>query len=68
MKTFKVNITKSYIIKIKAEDANSAKEYTQYFTNNIKDISTEHDREIYKFQITDIDCKINDVFEVEEIK
>ncbi len=36
MKTYEVVLTKSYIVKIKAEDEFKAKEYSEYFTNNIQ--------------------------------
>ncbi|GBD91176.1 hypothetical protein BMS3Abin04_01902 [bacterium BMS3Abin04] len=66
MKTFEVVLTKSYIIKIKAENENSAKEFSQFYTSDILDLSNEKDREKYKFSIEDIDCKINDIFEIRE--
>ena len=67
MKTFKIVLTKSYILEIKAENANSAKEFSQIFTSDIVDISTHQDRDYHNFRIEYIDCKINEVFETIEI-
>jgi len=67
MKTFEVVLTKSYILKIQAEDKTKAKEFSQFFTSDIIDLSSEQDRDNGKFNIENIDCKVNEVFEVEEI-
>ena len=67
MKTFEVVITKSYTVRIKAEDELKAKEYSEFFTGDIQDISTVNDKKNFKFEIEQIDCKINDAFEVVRI-
>ena len=67
MKTFEVVLTKSYIVKIKTEDGIKAKEYSEYFTNNIQNISTIEDEKQYKFKIENIDCKVNEALDVKEI-
>ena len=51
MKTFDVVLTKSYIIKIKAENEEKARRYSELFTGDIKDISTEKDRKLFLFEI-----------------
>lgn len=67
MRTFEVILTKSYLIKIKAENEDKAKEYAELFTGDIHDISTVEDRKKFKFEIEDIDCKINESFEAKEL-
>uniref|UniRef100_A0A7V0Z6C9 Uncharacterized protein n=1 Tax=candidate division WOR-3 bacterium TaxID=2052148 RepID=A0A7V0Z6C9_UNCW3 len=67
MKTFEVVLTKSYIIKIKAEDKEKAKEYAELFTGDIKDISTENYRKKLSFKIVNIDCRVNQAFGAKEI-
>jgi hypothetical protein len=57
MKTFEVLLSKSYIVKIKTENAFSAKEFSQVFTSDVKDLSTKEERENHKFRIKEIDCK-----------
>ena len=67
MKTYEVVVTKSYIVKIKAENKNSAKEFSTFFTSDITNIANEEDMKTNKFKIENIDCKSNDVFEIIEI-
>jgi len=67
MKTYDVVITKSYIIRIKAEDKIKAKEYSEFFTGDITDISTNYDKNNNNFIIENIDCKINEAYEAVEI-
>ena len=67
MKTFEVLLTKSYIIKIKAEDEFKARHYAEFFTNDIQNISTLENEKEYKFKIQNIDCKMNEAFEVNEV-
>jgi hypothetical protein len=67
MKTYEVVLTKSYIVKIKAENENLAKEFAQIYTNDISDISTTNERKEKNFEIEDIDCKINETFEITEV-
>jgi hypothetical protein len=66
VKTFEVVLTKSYVVRIKAEDEEKAKEYSELFTGDIRDISTGEDREKYLFEIEDIDCRMNECFEARE--
>lgn len=40
MKTFEVILTKSYIVRIKAENEKKAKEYSELFTGDIQDVSS----------------------------
>lgn len=66
MKTFEVVLTKSYIVIIRAENEKKAKEYSGLFTSDIQDISSIEHRKKFNFEIEDIDCKLNDAFEVQE--
>lgn len=63
MKTYEVILTKSYIVRIKAEDKNKAKEFVELFTDDIQDISSADERKKFMFEIEDIDCKVNEAFE-----
>jgi hypothetical protein len=67
MKTFEVVLTKSFLVKILAENEISAKEYSEFFTSDIFDISTNEDRKKYNFEINDIECKFNPSYEVTEL-
>ncbi len=67
MKTFEVILTKSYIVKIQAENKNKAKELSEYFTNDVQNISTRLDEINHNFKIENIDCKVNDAIEINEL-
>ena len=67
MKTYNVELTKSYIIKINAKNENEAREFCELFTGDIQDISTSEDKECLNFEIKDIECKMNQTYEVDEI-
>lgn len=66
MKKFEVVLTKSYIVIIKAEDKKKAREYSELFTGDVQDISSIDNRRKFNFEIEDIVCKLNEVFEVQE--
>lgn len=68
MKKFDVVLSKSYIISINAEDEMKAREFSEYYTSNISDISTYEDRTKFNFEIDEIDCKVNETYEVLEIE
>jgi len=67
MKTYDVVLTKSYKVTIKAENKIKAKEFSEFYTSDIKDISTLNDMNKYNFEIENIDCKINEALETVEI-
>jgi hypothetical protein len=68
MKTFEIILTKSYIVSIKAEDKNKAKQFAEMFTGDIQDVSSIDDRKKFMFEIEDIDCTVNEAFESKEIQ
>ena len=67
MKTFEVVLTKSYIVRVKAENEKKAKECSELFTGDIQDISSIDYRKKFYFEIEDINCKLNEAFEVQEV-
>jgi len=67
MKTFDIVLTKSYKVRIKTDNKILAKEIAQFYTSDITDLSTIEDRANNKFEIENIDCKLNEVFEIKEI-
>ncbi len=66
MKTFKVTLTKSYIITINADNSEDAKEFSEVFTGDISDISSEIDKKEYNFEILEIEATFNKAFDAEE--
>ncbi len=67
MKTFEVVLSKSYIIKIQAENEKKAKEFSEFFTNDIQDISNFKDTTNHNFKIEKIECKLNEAVNATEI-
>lgn len=68
MKTFKVTLSKSYIVTVNAENEKQAKHIAEFYTNDIQDISTAKERNTFNFSIDDIECGINESIDSEEIK
>lgn len=66
MRTYEVVLMKSYIVRINAEDKKKAREYSEFFTGDIQDVSTGNDRKELNFEIENIECKINEAFEIRE--
>ncbi|CAN5417547.1 hypothetical protein BH18ACI1_BH18ACI1_11160 [soil metagenome] len=68
MKTFQVSLSKSYLINIVAENEENAKRLAEFYTSDIRDISTESEHITEKFSIREIECQTNDAFDCKEIE
>ena len=68
LKTYQVVLTKSYVITVNAEAKEKAKRFAEFYTGDIQDISTDEDRRKFNFSIKEIDSRINESLEAEEIK
>lgn len=68
MKTYQVVLTKSYAVTVKAETKDKAKRFTELYTGDIQDISTDKDRKKSNFSIEEIDSRVNESLEAKEIK
>lgn len=68
MKTYQVVLTKSYIVTVNAETKEKAKRFAEFYTSDIQDISTDEHRRKSNFSIEEINTKINESLEAEEIK
>ena len=67
MKTFEIILTKSYAVRVTAENQTDASQLVELFTSDVQDISTENDRKNHSFTIQDIDYKVNETTERNEI-
>ena len=67
MKTYQVVLTKTYAVKIKTHSKQQARDIAEFYTGDIKDISTAQDRRKYKFSIREIDCRMNESFEANKV-
>lgn len=68
MRTYEVVLAKSYTVEIKADDAEKAKHFAEFYTNDIADISEEKDRKRFNFSIEKIECGVNESLGAEEKK
>jgi hypothetical protein len=68
MKTHQIILTKSYTVIVNAKTKKQAKDVAEFYTGDIQDISTPKDRKRFNFSIEEIECKMNESLEAEEIK
>ena len=68
MKTYQVVLTKSYVVTVNAETKEKAKRFTEFYTGDIQSLLTLEDAKREKFSIEEIDSRINESLEAEEIK
>ena len=68
MKTYQVVLAKSYVVTVNAKTKEKAKRFAEFYTGDIQDISTVEHRRKSKFSIEEIDSRMNESLEAEEIK
>ncbi|MFA4889682.1 MAG: hypothetical protein WC628_08950 [Candidatus Omnitrophota bacterium] len=68
MKTYRVVLTKSYVVTVNAETKEKAKRFAEFYTGDIQDISTDENKRKSNFSIEEIDSRMNESLEAEEIK
>ena len=68
MKTYQVDLTKSYVVTVNAKTKEKAKRCAEFYKGDIQDISTYENRRKSNFSIEEIDSRINESLEAEEIK
>ena len=66
MKTFKVALTRTYIVSIKAESKERAKSFSEFYLGDCPDLSTQINRSEKKFAIDDIALVVNNATEIIE--
>ncbi len=64
METFKIGLTRSYIVTIKAENLDKAKRYSEYYLGDFSDLSDEKERTKKNFDIEDIEMVYNESHEI----
>jgi hypothetical protein len=67
MKKFKVILTRSYAVKISADNIESAKGLTEFHIGDPKDESNIKEQKNFNFQIGDMEMVLNEAWEAEEI-
>lgn len=64
MKTYKLALTRTYVVSIKAENEDRAKIFSEYYLGHFPDLSTEKDRLEKNFFIEGIEMVWNDATEI----
>lgn len=67
MKLYQVVLTKSYVVTIRAETKTQAHRACEFYTSDVRDISTSEIRTKQKFLIKDIECTVNETYECQEV-
>lgn len=60
MNTYQVSLEKSYLVTVKANSKQQARDVVEFYTGNIADISTLQDRKNDKFSIEGLECVVNE--------
>ena len=68
MNIYKVELTKSFLVTVRAKTQKDARRICEFYTSDIQDISTSENKEKEKFQIENIECTINDTFGCRKIE
>lgn len=67
MNSYRVVLSRTYVVNVNAETLEKAKDVTEFFTSHITDISNEKDRKKESFSIVDIECMLNEALEAQEV-
>lgn len=67
MKTFRVVLTKSYLITVKAKNKERACRMCEIYTGDIQPLPILRDTRREKFSIEDIKCTMNEAFDCQKI-
>ena len=65
MDTYKVMLTRCYIVTIKAKNEKDALRLSEFYVGGEKDLSLPKERELEQFEIEEIEMTVNEAFEVE---
>ena len=67
MKTFEVELTKTYKVTISTDNEDNARVLSEFFTSDITNLSAKSDEEKNNFQIKEIECVMNESNQVIEL-
>lgn len=68
MKTYQVELTKSFLVTVRAKTKTKARRVCEFYTDNSRDISTLENRKKENFQIENIECTVNQTFDCQKIE
>jgi len=64
LKTFKVALTRTYLVSIKADSEEMAKKYSEYYLGDCQDLSNDKEKIEKNFSIEDIELVYNEANEI----
>ena len=67
MKSYRINLARSYFVSINAEDKESAKRLAEFYVGDCNDVSEKEDHAKHNFLIKGIDLAFNEAMEVDEL-
>jgi len=68
MKTFEVELTKTYKVIISTDNEYNARALSEFFTGDITNLSAKIDEENNNFEIKEIECLMNEANQVIELE
>ena len=68
MKTFEVELTKTYKIIISTDNEDNERALSEFFTGDITNLSAKSDEEKHNFKIKEIECVMNEANQVIELE
>jgi len=64
MKTFEIALTRTYLVTVKAESEDRAKQFSEYYLGDCPDLSDEKEQREKSFSIEDIEMVYNEADEI----
>jgi len=64
MKTFKIALTRTYLVTIKAENKDRAKQFSEYYFGDCPNLSDEKEQKENNFSIEEIEMVYNEAHEI----
>lgn len=68
MPSYRCILTRAWSVEVEANSKEEAARLTEFFIGDPDDASTEDERRKFNFKFGEIEMRINDVMEVEEIE
>jgi len=64
MKNYKIALTRTYLVTIKAENEDKAKRFSEFYLGDCPDLSNEKEQLVNNFKIEDLEMLYNEADEI----
>ena len=68
MKTYRVSLSRAYLVTVQAENKEKASRYAEFYIGDCSDISTFKDKKEHRFSIEELKLSVNGAIDVEGIE